>query len=139
VTNADPLVSLSTIAPSVYFGGANVLGLWHFDENTGTTARDFSGFGNSVSFALHSRPLRSSTPTFVQSRPSFGTALNFTGQLGGVAVAPDAAQYDSFAGSFTITAWMRPAAVSMANHRRHSRERKPGRRRLVSAGRRQPL
>jgi hypothetical protein len=81
------------------------MGLWHFDENYGTTAADAGGYGHTATFAA--------TPLWTAAG-RFGYALDFGGVAeGDYLVVPDDASLDisPSAGQITMEAWVYPRSV----------------------------
>ena len=78
----------------------NTMGLWHFNENSGTTVGDESGNGNTGTFV--------GAPAWTADG-RFGYALNFNGTSDYITI-PDAPSLDidSLTGTLTIEAWIYP-------------------------------
>lgn len=78
----------------------NTMGLWHFDEGTGTALTDSSGNGNNGTF--------SGSPAW-STAGKFGYALSFNGTSDYVSI-PDAPSLDidSATGAITMEAWIYP-------------------------------
>jgi len=82
----------------------NTMGLWHFNENSGTTVGDESGNSNTGTFA--------GAPAWTADG-RFGYALNFDGIDDRITI-PDAPSLDvdSATGSLTMEAWVYPDTVA---------------------------
>jgi hypothetical protein len=90
----------------------HLVGLWRFDEGTGTNAFDSSGLTNNgvlVALADQSGTPGTTLPAWVPSQPGFGTALQFQndGEYNFVAIpASDSLKIGVTANdTWTITAW----------------------------------
>ncbi len=78
----------------------STLGLWHFDENTGTTTSDASGNGNSGVFV---------NDIEWSDQGRFGYALDFDGGDDYLSIADAASlDIDSATGALTLEAWVYP-------------------------------
>ena len=94
-------VSLMLIPASLVSANpdSGIVGLWHFDEGSGTTASDSSGNGNDGTLLP-----TGSGPTWVSGK--FGRALSFDGTDDYVSV-PDSLSLDIGTSDFTIEAWIK--------------------------------
>jgi len=72
VGNAYNSVTSQPVSLTLYSG--NLVGLWRFDEGSGTNAFDSSGLGNTGTLMGES----GNFPAWVPSQPGFGSALYFT-------------------------------------------------------------
>ena len=108
------LLGLASLCAALLLGlsakaaAPTVVGLWRFDDGSGTTATDSSGLGNDGTLQGDSGVL----PTWVPSMPGFGSALLFTNDLldhSYVSVPGSAnlmlGQYSSNAWSMTVWAY----------------------------------
>jgi hypothetical protein len=68
------LTCIGAVVPSPSFGAAPVLGLWRFNEGSGTNALDSSGLNNNGTLAGQNGNL----PAWVTGQSGFGGALRFT-------------------------------------------------------------
>jgi len=82
--------------------GSGLVGLWHFDEGSGTTTIDSSGKGNTGTLA--------SSPGWVSGR--FGNALSFNGSYVNVGSGTSL----NIPGDITIEAWVNPANVTQTGY-----------------------
>ncbi|MBI2386730.1 MAG: LamG domain-containing protein [Elusimicrobia bacterium] len=112
-TIPDPAITSVLSPPSAYVPPGGSIGQWHFDESTGTSAADSSGFTNPAQLTCVTA-LCTSTPTFVSGPAGLGAAASFSGLAGSLARVPDAAQY-AFTGSMTVSAWVNPSTLSQPN------------------------
>lgn len=111
VTNADASTSLSTSPPSAYVPPGNEVGLWQFDEGSGTTARDSTNNGNTAKLTCLINGCVS-TPTFVGGPAGLGTAAGLTGQTSSLVLINGSAQYE-FADALSLGAWVNPNTAAM--------------------------
>lgn len=112
-TIPDPSVTSVLAPPSAYVPPGGSVGQWHFDESTGTSAADSSGFTNPALLTCVTA-LCTSTPTFIAGPAGLGAAASFSGLAGSLARVPDAAQY-AFTGSMTVSAWVNPSSLFQPN------------------------
>jgi hypothetical protein len=114
-TNSDSQVALSSAPATVYAIPTGAVGVWHFDESTGTVASDSSAYNNSgLLTCLYSGCV--STPTWVSGVYGLKSAVEFTGGTSSFVLIPDSAPYQyHFVGSLTLEAWVDPATVSQPN------------------------
>ena len=85
---ASTLSMAFNIAPVSATPDSGIVGLWHFDESTGSTASDSSGYGNDGTL----------------SGGKFGNALYFDGTGDYLSVDHDGSL--SLTGAFTVEAWV---------------------------------
>jgi hypothetical protein len=78
------------------------VGDWRFDENTGTSANDISGNGNTLTLT--------NSPTYVPGKK--GTAIRFAGSNAQLTRADDADFDFGAGGSFSIGLWFKHATAS---------------------------
>lgn len=109
-TIPDPTITVDAAPPSPYVAPSGLVGAWQFDENTGTTTADSSGNGNTGNLGCVVASCVS-TPTFTTGPVGFGSALNFTGQAGGVATTNSGAPFN-FNTSVTVEAWVNPLTAA---------------------------
>ncbi|MFA5130558.1 MAG: LamG-like jellyroll fold domain-containing protein [Patescibacteria group bacterium] len=82
--------------------GDDLVGRWDFDECSGTTASDASGYGNNGTFPV--------AVIYSTDTPSGqGCSLSFNGVAPNVVTVPDADRLSFPNNSFTITLWMKAA------------------------------
>ncbi|HLH28602.1 MAG TPA: LamG domain-containing protein, partial [Acidimicrobiales bacterium] len=112
-TAADSQVFVATSPASVY-AGSGASGLWHFDEGSGVSALDSSGNGDAGALLCAPGPC-ASTPTYVAGRPGMGTALDFSGLIGGMVRISSGPQF-GFTNALTVCAWVLPQSASMAGN-----------------------
>ncbi len=95
---ADPVLYEvgADLSVSPFAGG--LVGWWSFDEGSGTTAADGSGFGATGSFV--------GTPTWTQGE--LGTALQFDGTQGVVSISDSSVSELQLQPPFTISEWLYP-------------------------------
>ncbi|UPT72893.1 MAG: hypothetical protein M0D55_13345 [Elusimicrobiota bacterium] len=105
-TLSDPAITTVLAPPSAYVPPNGSVGQWHFDESTGTTAADSSGFGNSALLTCVAAGCVS-TPTWTTGPAGLASAAQFSGLANGFARVPDKAQYN-FNNSITVSAWVYP-------------------------------
>jgi len=82
------------------YGDSSLVGLWTFDEGTGTIAYDYSGNGNSGSW--------NGTAAGTSGYYSAGKVGNWAGYFNGTnnyVSIPNTASIDVDSGNFTVTAW----------------------------------
>src|SRR2546430_1896690 len=78
--------SSDVCSSDLYVNSGSLIGLWHFDESTGTAAADSSGLGHAASLGCAlPGTLCLSTPTFTPGPTGLGTALHFSGASGAMA------------------------------------------------------
>lgn len=109
-TLADPNITNVLAPPSVYVPPNGAVGQWQFDESSGTTAADGSGFANSGTLTCVSASCVS-TPTWTTGPAGLGAAVQFSGLSNSFVRVPDKAQYN-FNDSITVSAWVYPDTAS---------------------------
>ncbi|MDX6768702.1 MAG: LamG-like jellyroll fold domain-containing protein [Elusimicrobiota bacterium] len=110
VTRVNAGITQNATGGTPYSTGNGLRGQWHFDESTGTTAADGSGYGNSAQLTCVSAGC-SSTPTFAGGPPGLGAAASVTGADHGLVRVPDSAAFN-FGGDVTVVAWVNPATAN---------------------------
>lgn len=83
------MLSMRFAAPAAATPDSNIVGLWHFDEGTGSTASDSSGYGNDGTL----------------SGGKFGNALQFDG-VDDYVIIPKGTSFDNLA-KFTVEFWVK--------------------------------
>ena len=112
-TDFDSQITRSSAPASPYEVPAGLVGLWHFDESSGTAAGDASGWGNTGQTLCMTPPVNNcvasnSTPTFItDTMIGLGHAVSFAGRNNSLLSIPHAARYNS--SSLTVSAWAKPA------------------------------
>jgi hypothetical protein len=97
--NGTSVTASSNWVQSVQGNATGLVGLWHFDEGTGSIAGDSSGYGNNGTL------LGNPPPSWVAGK--FGDALQFSGS--NYVQIPDSSSLKPT--HITITAWINPANV----------------------------
>lgn len=102
-------VTSSTGPYTTYEIPAGAVGIWHFDEGSGTTAIDATGKGhNGRLLCDFNRCI--STPTYSAGPEGLGTALRTTGQADSYVAVATSTQWDpGGATGLTVEAWVNPA------------------------------
>ncbi|MBI4425442.1 MAG: fibronectin type III domain-containing protein, partial [Elusimicrobia bacterium] len=111
-TSASPGVTTSSAPYSAYASTADAAGVWHFDEGSGTTARDASGFGNHGALRCDFANCIS-TPTYVAGPDGLGSAVKLPGQNDSFVLVPDAPSLNG-TGGLTLEAWVKPSIAASA-------------------------
>lgn len=112
-TNLDPTITLTSAPLTVYSIPQGAVGLWHFDESSGTVASDSSTFANSGRLTcLYNACV--STPTWTAGPVGLGSAANLQGLTSSFVQIPNAAQYN-FSTALTVEAWVKPATTAQPN------------------------
>lgn len=112
-TGADASVALASSPASAYSPPSGTVGLWHFDESSGTAASDSSGFANPGVLTCLGAGC-ASTPTFAAGPPNLGTAVRFSGTSNSLVLISSIAAYN-LSGSITVSAWADPASLAQPN------------------------
>lgn len=112
-TLADPNITNVLAPPSAYVPPNGAVGQWQFDESSGTTAADGSGFGNAGTLTCVSASC-TSTPTWTTGPAGLGSAVQFSGLANSFVRVPDKAQYN-FNNSITVSAWVYPDTTAQPN------------------------
>ncbi|MBI5210882.1 MAG: fibronectin type III domain-containing protein [Elusimicrobia bacterium] len=108
-TDADLSVRRSSAPASPYAVMNGTVGLWHFDESSGTVSADVSGWGNA---AFSTGTI--STPTFTSDAPTnMGRAMSFSGLNNAYVRIPFQAQYAFPA--LTVSAWVKPGTAAQTD------------------------
>jgi hypothetical protein len=113
LTTSDPSITVIPAPSSAYVAPNGSKGQWNFDESTGTTAADTSGYGNTAALTCLTASCVS-TPTFVAGPTGLGSAASFSGLAGSLALIPSAAQYN-FNDNLTVSAWVNPSSLTQPN------------------------
>jgi prepilin-type N-terminal cleavage/methylation domain-containing protein len=80
--------------------GDELVGRWDFDECSGTTANDASGFGNAGTLAASGVTWSTDTPSGKGCSVSFDASANYV-------TVPDSDRYSFPSNAFTISLWMK--------------------------------
>ncbi|HEY3852757.1 MAG TPA: LamG-like jellyroll fold domain-containing protein [Verrucomicrobiae bacterium] len=101
----------------VYKPGAELMGLWRFDEGSGTNVSDSSGLGNNGVFAGDDGLL----PGWAPSQPGFGSALLLTNDAANHTYVDIPANNslmigDTASNGWTITAWAYESSDGTSNY-----------------------
>lgn len=99
--------------------GSDAVGIWNFDEGSGTTTRDFSGNGNNGTLLLAVLPptWTTDTPHKVVGAGAGKYALSFNGSSNYVNCGSNAS-LDNIRGSqpYTLEAWIKPESLVIGWH-----------------------
>lgn len=109
-TNGSANVSSSTGPYSTYESLPDAIGIWHFDESTGTLANDASGNShNGRLLCDFNRCI--STPTYSAGGAGLGTAIRTVGQSDSYVAVTTSTRWDWPGGStgLTLEAWVNPS------------------------------
>lgn len=114
-TRTNPITSITGAftPPTPYVPASGTVGLWHYDEASGTTTLDSSGFSNHGGLGCLFSSC-TSTPTYAAGQTGLGTALRFPGIVGSRGRVPDSPTLQ-FAGSLTVEAWVNPANAAQVS------------------------
>ncbi|MBI4679399.1 MAG: fibronectin type III domain-containing protein [Elusimicrobia bacterium] len=113
VTYPNPYVSVSDPLTSPYVLKDGLVGLWHMDESSNTSAAD-SSYTNNVGTLTCMGPGCTSTPTFTTGPPGLGPAFAFPGVSSSMVIMADRGEYH-FSGDLSVSAWVKPSKTSQAN------------------------
>ncbi len=113
MTLKDLAITTTSVQTSAYIAPAGTVGQWQFDESTGVTAADSSGFANTA-FLTCLNAACVSTPTWVAGPPGMGTAAAYPGLNNSLTRVPDTAGYN-FTDKITVSAWVKPTSLSQQN------------------------
>jgi len=94
----------ATLAGGTPIIDSSTVGMWHFDEGSGTTVADSSGNNNTGSLY--------NTPAWVGGR--FNSSLQFTTDEQDHIIVNDSSSLD-INGSLTVEMWFKPALLMMSN------------------------
>jgi hypothetical protein len=101
-SNESEVWSFTTVSAP----GSGLVGLWHFDEGSGTTAYDSSEYGNDGTLV--------NGPAWVGG--NVGTALSFDG-IDDYVIIPDSPSLNP-ADEITMIAWVNPGVIPQAGYRK---------------------
>ena len=102
-------ISSQAIPSSPYTPISGGVGVYHFDESSGTAAADSSGLGNNATLTCNF--VNCSTPTFTSGMSGLGNAVKFTGIQDTFCRIPNSASLQT-TGDITISAWVNPDTVN---------------------------
>lgn len=107
VTDGESPISQIPSPPSPYDLSPGQVGLWHFDESSGTVVSDSSSFRNDGTLTCIS--VNCSTPTYTTGLSGLGAAVRFSGIQNSLChVLHDASLNVGAGDGLTIEAWVNP-------------------------------
>ncbi|MFA6317166.1 MAG: LamG-like jellyroll fold domain-containing protein [Elusimicrobiota bacterium] len=112
-TYPNPAIGVSSAPAAPYTLEPDLIGVWHFDENAGTSASDGSVTANNGVLTCLAAAC-TSTPTFASGPPNLGSGVSFPGMTDSLVRIPANAAYN-FAGDITVSAWVKPATAAQPN------------------------
>lgn len=102
-------ISSGSAPTTTYSPLSSSVGIWHFDESSGTAAGDASG--NSNTGTLSCTFVNCSTPTYTSGMSGLGNAVRFTGIQNTLCRVGSKANLET-TGDITVSAWVNPDSIN---------------------------